>query len=97
MSWREVNGEVIALDLESSSYFTTNRTGSLMWNSLVAGATSDELVDLLRSTYGIPVESCRSDVEAFLDLLRCAPTPCRSLLRWIARGSSCGGRAGSAT
>ena len=70
MSWRDVNGEIVALDLESSSYFTTNRSGSLMWHQLVGGATNDELVDLLLSTYGIPPEQCQHDVEAFLEVLR---------------------------
>lgn len=69
VSWREVNGEVIALDLESSSYFTTNRTGSLMWTTLVHGATRGELIELLRSTYGVSPEVAQSDVDDFLDVL----------------------------
>ena len=70
MSWREVNGEIIALDVESSSYFTTNRSGTLMWHSLVDGSTSEGLVELLRATYGIPADRAQVDVDAFLDVLR---------------------------
>jgi hypothetical protein len=70
VSWRDVNGEIVALDLESSSYFTTNRSGSLMWHQLVGGATSDQLADLLRSTYAISLEECRRDVDAFIEVLR---------------------------
>lgn len=41
-----------------------------MWHSLVDGSTSDGLVDLLRSTYGIPMNQAQGDVDAFLDVLR---------------------------
>src|SRR4051812_46578161 len=69
VTWREVDGEVIALDLVSSTYFTTNRTGTLLWHAMVEGTTVGDLVALLRSTFGISEETAVADVRAFLQLL----------------------------
>lgn len=69
VSWREVDGEVIALDLRSSTYFTTNRTGTLLWHAMIDGATIDQLAALLRSSFGISDELAHADVESFLNLL----------------------------
>ena len=69
LSWREVNGAIIALDLASSSYFSTNASGSLMWKALVGGASPDELQALLLSNYQITPSQATGDVAAFIDLL----------------------------
>lgn len=69
LSWREVDGEVIALDLDSSTYFSANRTGSLLWHAMVDGATISELVVLLQESFDIEEQTARTDVTAFLQLL----------------------------
>ena len=69
VSWREVDGEVVALDLRTSTYFTTNRTGGIMWKAMVDGCSVDDLVDLLQSTFGIDKSRAAEDVTAFLELL----------------------------
>lgn len=69
VSWREINGVLIALDLESSSYFSTNETGALMWTALVGGANSATLADLLCATYGIDRASATADATSFIALL----------------------------
>lgn len=69
LTWREVDGIVIALDLASSTYFTTNKSGRYLWHALTTGATVDELTTLLESTFGIPPERAADDVAAFLELL----------------------------
>ena len=70
ISWREVNGEVIALDLESSAYFVSNKSGTLMWRALVDGTTPERLADLLSAEYGLPASMAAVDVRAFITLLR---------------------------
>lgn len=69
VSWREVDGEVIALDLASSTYFSTNRTGALLWHAMVDGATVAHLVALLEDSFDVPQTTARADVDAFLKLL----------------------------
>lgn len=70
VAWREVDGEVIALGLESSTYFGTNSSGSLLWKRLAEGTTRAELVDALMATFGIEPERAQADVDAFVADLR---------------------------
>ena len=68
--WREVDGEVIALDLDSSTYFTTNKTGTMLWRPLVEGATLRDLVHLIETRFDVSAEVATGDVRTFLDLLK---------------------------
>jgi hypothetical protein len=68
LSWREIDDEVIAVDVETSTYLGTNKAGALLWRRLGSGgATRQELADLLVQTYGIEHGRARADVGAFLD------------------------------
>ena len=69
VSWREVDGEIIALQLVSSEYLSTNGSGALLWKSLAAGASRDHLIDLIVREFGIDPEQAAADTDAFLDAL----------------------------
>ena len=77
VSWREVDGEVIALRLASSEYLSTNGTGTIVWKALVPGATRRELVEILTAEYGIEAERAGADVDAFVDVLSSCGLLCR--------------------
>lgn len=68
-SWRDVMGEVIALDSGSRRYFTMNAAGRLLWEPLAAGATIAELEERLGAAYPEARPRARGDVEAFLRVL----------------------------
>ena len=70
VSWREVDGEIIALDIDSSAYFTTNRSGTLLWHALIGGATEPQMIELLQEAYEIEGEAAAADVSSFVGLLR---------------------------
>jgi Coenzyme PQQ synthesis protein D (PqqD) len=70
LDWREVEGEVIALKRESAAYLGVNRSGTLLWHALQAGADEAALAGLLVRHYGITCEAARLDVRAFLEQLR---------------------------
>ena len=70
VAWREVDGEVIALGLESSTYFGTNASGSVLWRRLADGTTRAELIETLMTTFGLEEAQAQTDVDAFLDDLR---------------------------
>ena len=53
ISWREVDGEIIALQHTSSEYLSTNGTGALLWKSLAEGASREDLIGLIVSEFGI--------------------------------------------
>jgi hypothetical protein len=67
LSWREIDGEVIAVDVEMSTYLGANKAGTLLWRRLADdGATRQELAELLVQTYGIEPDRAAADVDAFL-------------------------------
>jgi hypothetical protein len=43
-TWREVDGEVVALEMKESVYYSIGGSGNLLWSRLADGATKDELV-----------------------------------------------------
>jgi hypothetical protein len=69
VEWREVEGEIVALDLRSSLYLAVNPSGATLWPALVDGASRDELVQRLCAEWGVGPESARADVDAFLSEL----------------------------
>ena len=69
MSWREVDGEIIALQHASSEYLSTNGTGVLLWKSLANGASREDLVELIVREFGIDEGRATADTDAFLGAL----------------------------
>ncbi len=75
VTWREVDGEIVALELATSTYLAVNRTGALLWPALVEGASEDTLASQLVQTFGLADDQATLDVKAFL-----APLGARGLL-----------------
>ena len=67
VTWREVDSEIVALNVHAGVYFTLNGSGRLLWLALADSASVDELADLLVVTYGVPEEQARIDASAFVD------------------------------
>ena len=70
LEWREIDGEVIALEAERSVYLAANPAAALLWQLLAAGATHERLCAVLVETYGIDNELACRDVDAFLEQAR---------------------------
>jgi hypothetical protein len=66
VEWREIDGEIVALEVESSTYLASNRTGAAIWQRLVDGATADQLAGELVTLWNIDRARARSDVDLFL-------------------------------
>jgi hypothetical protein len=66
LHWREIDGEVIALEARGSTYVAANGAGTLLWRALAAGTTRDALVDELVDAYGIDRERAAADADRFL-------------------------------
>ncbi len=69
LEWREVDDEVVALDLDTARYLATNRTGALLWDQLAAGATREALVARLMESWDLDEARAAADVDAFLAML----------------------------
>jgi Coenzyme PQQ synthesis protein D (PqqD) len=66
LTWREIDGELVVLDLDESKYLGLNASGSAMWRLLQNGATEEELVAGLLRDFEAPDNAARTDVRAFL-------------------------------
>lgn len=66
LDWREIDGEVVALDSASSIYFAANPTGTLLWRELAKGTTRETLVSRLSTEFQLELDAARAAVDAFL-------------------------------
>jgi Coenzyme PQQ synthesis protein D (PqqD) len=66
VSWREVDGEIIALEHSASTYLAANASGALLWKALAHGASREELVDRLAGEFGIDRGRAAADTDEFL-------------------------------
>ncbi len=69
VSWTEVDGEILALERQSSTYISTNRTGTVIWKSLIHGASREQLTAVVMHAFGIDQPTAASDTNAFVDAL----------------------------
>lgn len=69
VEWREVEGEIVAVDVKTSEYLAINRTGAVLWRALEGGATRDELAERLVGAFAVDPAAARKDVEAFVAML----------------------------
>lgn len=65
---REVEGETILLEVESSMYLGLNRTGTVLWPLMVEGTTKADLVEQLMSAFDIEASRAEADVDAFVEV-----------------------------
>jgi hypothetical protein len=66
IAWREIESDVIVLDLRTSRYLSLNRSGARLWRSIAGEVTYDELVDVLTDEFGASPDAARSDLNAFI-------------------------------
>lgn len=65
-----IQGEMVLLDTEAGSYFDLNPSGTLMLESLLAGASLDEAVARVQQRYAADAPRLRADLLALLEALR---------------------------
>lgn len=70
LNWREIDGEVVALDVERLHYLNLNATGCVLWLMLAEGATKPQLVAKLRQEFDVDEPTAQHDVEAFITSCR---------------------------
>jgi hypothetical protein len=66
LTWREIDGDLVVLDLRSSTYLTANASGTVLMRHLAEGRTPDQLVEALVERFGIAQSQATQDVESFL-------------------------------
>ena len=66
LHWREIDGEIIALEARGSTYVAANGSGTLLWRALSEGSTREALVDELVRVYDVERERAEADADNFL-------------------------------
>ncbi|MDF1603436.1 PqqD family protein [Nocardioides sp. YIM 152315] len=67
LTWREIDGDLVILDLRSSTYLTANASATLLMKQLIEERSAGELVHSLVTAFGIRQQQAEHDVQAFLD------------------------------
>ena len=70
LTWRELDGEIVLLDLAASTYMTANGTGSFLLKQLAVDRTREELVEAVLAEYDVPREQAEADTDAFVRMLQ---------------------------
>jgi hypothetical protein len=70
LEWREVEGEIVALDVAAFEYVAANRAGAVLWQELAGGATQAQLVSALVGRFEVDEATAARDVDRFVATLR---------------------------
>jgi Coenzyme PQQ synthesis protein D (PqqD) len=70
VTWRVVDDEAIAIDLESAQYLSINSSGVGLLERLANGTTYEEMSEHLQAEFGIDRETADSDARAFVASLQ---------------------------
>ena len=67
----KIDDEAVLMSIEAGFYFSLDPVGSRIWEMLSKEPASfDELVAKLMEEYGVDEDTCRADVEAFLEEMK---------------------------
>jgi hypothetical protein len=70
LEWREIEDEVIVVDVRTSTYLSTNGSGTVLWRALAEGATREQLIAALQKSFGVETARAEEDVDQFVSHLR---------------------------
>lgn len=70
IAWRRIDGDVLLVDPGRSQMRQLNAVGALVWETLDAPRTLDELVDAVVARFETSAAQARTDVQAFLEKLQ---------------------------
>lgn len=69
IAFTNIDKEIMLLHPEMGRYFSFNKIGSVIWNSLHEPVKVETLINQLTKKYDIDFDKCHSDVTRFLELL----------------------------
>lgn len=70
VTWQDVEGELVILDMESSVYLTTNVSGALLAKQLREDRSLADLVNALFAEFDIDIATAERDAHEFVQQLR---------------------------
>jgi len=70
VAFRDLDGEMVLLDLRSGVYFSLDAVGARIWQLLQQPASLDRVRDALVDEYEVSALRCAVDLLAFVAVLR---------------------------
>ena len=66
IAWRNVNDEIVILDLKSGEYFTLNDVAQCIWKSITDEKSVEEIKVKIIDEYDVSHEKADRDFEVFI-------------------------------
>jgi hypothetical protein len=73
--YKEIDGNLVAVDIDGAKYYTFNHTATKMFNYLREGLRHEEVTSKISAEFGVPVESAQADLEQLLNDLESKHLP----------------------
>ena len=68
--YETIEGEVIAMDMQSGSYFSLRHTAASIWSLLLQSVAIDEIITQITDCYRIDRQVVSADLQSFLGHLQ---------------------------
>ena len=69
VTWDEIDGETLIINVETGYYFSLDGVGSLIWNMLAAGVEERDIVARIVSEFDVEESTARTDLQSLVDAL----------------------------
>ena len=69
ITWDEIDGETLIINVETGYYFSLDGVGSLIWSMLADGVDERDMVARIVSEYEVDESTARDDLQALVDVL----------------------------
>ena len=69
ITWKNLEGATVLLDLSNSNYFTLNETATFLWRQIVDGKSEKEIQDSLMRDFDCDEQQASADLQESLDFL----------------------------
>ena len=67
--YRELDGEMVLLNLDTGNYYGLDPVGTRMWNLLKERGTTEKVVETMKEEYEVKEENLRGDLEELVKKL----------------------------
>lgn len=69
ITWDEIDGETLIINVETGYYFSLEGVGSLIWKMLTDEVDERDMVARIVSEYEVEESTARDDLQALVDAL----------------------------
>ncbi len=70
LSWRDVHGELVAIDKNTGEYHIFNAVGKLLWEHIVENYSVAEILQKIIRRYDVGSDRAESDFKKFVEDLK---------------------------